>query len=134
MLCAVCSGIELSSLLFGSKAESLKSEARGETELLEHPKGQIKHHDDIFKIRASANDGCELCEIIIKEFDSRRLKNENLARDMPIVMRSNGTNGFVASIDSPEGLIELCGFDLYIPPGKVPHIKIYCALNSVLWL
>ena len=78
----------------------------------------MKHHDDIFGIRSSANDGCELCTMVIKAFDGRRVEDENIARGMPIVLSSNKNNKLTASIDSPEGLVEICDFDVYMYPGK----------------
>jgi hypothetical protein len=118
MLCSICSGIDLSSLLSISAAESLESKACQEAGHSQHIEGQFKHHDDIFGIRGSANNGCELCAIIIKAFNGRKIEDENIARGMPIVLSSNKNNKLTASIESPEGLIELCGFDVYIDPGK----------------
>lgn len=119
MLCSVCSGIDLSTLLSISVTESLESEACQEAGHSQHTtEGQMKHHDDIFGIRSSASDGCELCAIVIKAFNDRRIEDENIARGMQIVFSSNKNNKLTASIGSPEGLVEICDFDVYMYPGK----------------
>jgi hypothetical protein len=118
MLCSICSGIDLSSLLFISTTQSFESKPCEEAGHSQNIEGQIKHHDDIFGIRSSANNGCELCAIIIKSFNSRRIEDENVARGMPIVLSSDKSNKLRASFESPEGLLDLCGFDVYIDPGK----------------
>ena len=84
---------------------------------MRHIEGQVKHHDDIFRIGGSANDGCELCAIIIGTFEGRKMKEEDVARGMPIVLSSKN-DGIKVSIESPEGLIEVCGLDVYIHSGR----------------
>jgi hypothetical protein len=120
MLCSICDSIDLGSLLSNSTTPSSEAEPCQTSKDLQHIKhieGQVKHHDDIFRIRGSANDGCELCAIIIRAFESRKIKDEDVARGMPIVLSSKN-DGVRVSIESPGGLIEVCGLDIYIHPGR----------------
>jgi hypothetical protein len=92
---------------------------------MRHIEGQVKHHDDIFRIRGSANDGCELCAIIIRAFESKQIKDEDVARGMPIVLSSEN-DGVRVNIETPEGLIEVCGLDVYVHPGR-------CLIYEILY-
>ena len=121
MLCSICSGIDIRSLLPIFADESFVTKPYQEAEKFGHSQrieGQIKHHDDIFGVRGSADNGCGLCAVIIKAFEGRKVEDENIARGMPIVFSGNKNNKLAAGIVSPEGLIELCGFDVYMHQGE----------------
>ena len=110
MLCSIYSSIA---------DESFETKPYQEAEKFRHSQhieGQIKHHNNIFGVRGSADGGCELCAVIIKAFEGRKVEDENIARGMPIVFSRN--NKLAAGIESPEGLIKLCGFDLYMHQGE----------------
>lgn len=78
----------------------------------------MKHHADIFGVRYSANNGCELCAIIIKAFEGRRIEDESIARGLPLVLTSKN-NKLIVSIETSEGLIGICDLDIYIDAGML---------------
>jgi hypothetical protein len=74
-----------------------------------------RHHDDIFKVRDSADGGCELCATA---FEGRKVEDEEIARGLLLVLTITENNKLIVSFESSEGLIELCGFDLYVHRGE----------------
>lgn len=120
MLCSICCSTDIRSLLPIFADESFETKPYQEAKKFghsQHIEGHIKHHDDIFGVRGSADGGCELCAVIIKAFEGRKVEDENIARGMPIVFSRNNDK-LAAGIESPEGLIELCGFDVYMHQGE----------------
>jgi hypothetical protein len=104
-----------------STHESFNINSYQSTENFEHSQAgedEIRHHDNIFKVRDSADGGCELCAIIFKAFEGRMVEDQEIARGLPIVFTINEKNKLIVSFESSEGLIELCGFDLYVHPGE----------------
>jgi hypothetical protein len=121
MLCSICSGIDICLSLPISAHESFEINPYQSAENFEHSQvseDKVKHHDDIFKVRDSADGGCELCAIIFTAFESKKVKDEEIARGLPLVFTINENNKLIVSFESPEGLIELCGFDLYVHRGE----------------
>src|SRR5436305_10311181 len=121
MLCSACSGIEICYSLPASTDESFNINSYQSAENFEHSQideDKIRHHDDIFKVRDSADGGCELCAIIFTAFEGRKVADKEIARGLPIVFTINEKNKLIVSFESSEGLIELCGFDLYAHPGE----------------
>jgi hypothetical protein len=121
MLCPTCSGIDICSSLPNSAHESFETNPYQSAESVEHSQAdedKVRHHDDIFRVRDSADGGCELCAIIFAAFESRKVKDEEIARGLPLVFTINENNKLIVSFESPEGLIELCGFDLYVHRGE----------------
>ena len=121
MLCSICSGIDICSSLPISAHESFEINPYQSAENFEHSqasKDKVRHHDDIFKVRDSADGGCELCAIIFTAFEGRKVEDEEIARGLPLVFTINENNKLIVSFESSEGLIELCGFDLYVHRGE----------------
>lgn len=118
MLCSICSGIEICSSLPISAHESFEINLDQSAEHSQASEDKVRHHDDIFKIRDSADGGCELCAIIFTAFEGRKVEDEEIARGLPLVFTINENNKLIVSFESSEGLIELCGFDLYVRRGE----------------
>jgi hypothetical protein len=97
------------------RQEATKNGERDETQ---KSSKKCKHHDDIFEIQKSARD-CTICKAIFEAFEKRNITNREEARGLPIIFRASG-NGIVVCYDTTEGLIRLCGFEVYMnePDGK----------------
>jgi hypothetical protein len=120
MLCSICNEMNQFSLSI-SAASSSKLTPFHESRKLQHTKstkGQISRYEDIFRIRASALNGCELCTIVIQAFESWKIKDENRARGLPVVLSVRNFK-FTFAIENPEDSlpIEICTFDVYLYAG-----------------
>lgn len=121
MLCSICSDIDLVALLpiCAPSSSGLKScQEPGEFEHMQLTEIQLKHHDDIFGAHYSAENGCELCALIIKAFKDRRIEDESIARGLPLMLTSKN-NKLTVSIETSEGLIRICNLDIYIDGGTL---------------
>jgi hypothetical protein len=81
-----------------SAHESFKINSYQSAENFEHSQAgedQVRHRDDIFKVRDSADGGCELCAIIFTAFEGRKVEDQEIARGLPIVFTINGNNKFI---------------------------------------
>ena len=128
-LCSVCRSIDLHSLLLVSPEEHFETRPHHKAEVCRHPQEDelcIRHHYDIFKVRDSADGGCELCGVIFSAFKGRGVEDEEIGKGLPIIL-SKQNNEIIVSFDSSEGLIKLCGFDVYVKQGKWScHAPVRC--------
>ncbi|KAI0103024.1 heterokaryon incompatibility protein-domain-containing protein [Nemania sp. FL0031] len=72
-----------------------------------------EQHKDIFHVKETAKEGCGLCRIIFQAFKRRNVTNEEDARGLRIGFCAFG-NSIEVCYDSVEGLIKLCGLDIYM--------------------
>ena len=127
-LCTACSNVDYRALLITSlqqcrdRQEATKN---GEPYETERSSEKCKHHDDIFEIQKSARD-CTLCKTIFEAFENRKVANREDAKGLPIVFCASG-NGIQVCYDTAEGLIRLCGLEVYMngPDGKRYNFN-YC--------
>ena len=121
MLCAACSSINISLPVSIPEFGSSEINACREDKNLGHSqdgKDKISHQGDIFIVRAAADGGCDLCTLTITAFEKRKVQDEEIARGLPIVIPMKQNNKLIVSVESSEGLVELCGFDLYLERGE----------------
>ncbi len=71
-----------------------------------------KYHDDIFEIEQSSRD-CNICKVIFQAFEKRKVADPEETKGLPIVFRAFG-NKIEVCYDTEEGLIKLCGLDVYM--------------------
>jgi hypothetical protein len=122
VLCSICQSIDIRSLLLATSAREHTGGDDPEFGREWHRHGKsnfFRHHDDIFQVLDSANGGCDLCNMIWSAFDQMRVEKEGsnkpvaeCAKGLPIIPGRN-LKEVLVSFDSPEGLIRLCGFDIY---------------------
>jgi hypothetical protein len=115
-LCATCKSIDFRPLLIACLQQCRdRQEANGEdydAPLPSDNSSRVKHHDDIFEIEKSSGD-CNLCKVIFQAFEKRKVADAEEARGLPIVFRASG-NKIEVCFDTEEGLIKLCGLDVYM--------------------
>jgi hypothetical protein len=82
--------------------------------LTNYKKAEAKHHSNIFEIQKSSRD-CRLCEVIFQAFKRTNIEDLEVARGLQIIFRvSYGKIGVYYDTTTKEGLIRLCGLDLYM--------------------
>jgi hypothetical protein len=75
---------------------------------------EVKHHGDIFEIEESSKD-CDLCDIIFQAFKRTNVQDIEVARGLQIMFRTSCSKIEVCyNTDAKEGLVKLCGFDVYM--------------------
>ncbi|KAH0565866.1 hypothetical protein GP486_000744 [Trichoglossum hirsutum] len=124
VLCSVCRSIDLYSLLLLPLEEHPEIRSLHKAEVYQHSKEDepyIKLHYDIFKVRNSADGGCELCRVIFSAFEGREVVDEEIVKGLPIIL-SKQNDEIIVGFDSSEGLIKLCGFDVYVKQDSL-HIQ-----------
>jgi hypothetical protein len=115
-LCATCKSINLRPLLIACFQQCRdRQEANSkdyDAPLPSDNSSKIKHYGDIFEIEKSSGD-CDLCKVIFHAFEKRKVDDVEDARGLPIVFRAFG-NKIEVCYDTEEGLIKLCGLDVYM--------------------
>jgi hypothetical protein len=115
-LCATCNSLDFRTLLIACLQQCRdRQKASGEDYDAPLPYDnppRLKHHGDIFEIQKSSGD-CNLCRAIFKAFEKRKVADVEEARGLPIVFRAFG-NKIEVCYDTEEGLIKLCGLDVYM--------------------
>jgi hypothetical protein len=115
-LCATCKSVDFGTLLTACLQQCRdRQEANGEdydAPLPSDNASRVKHHDDIFEIEKLSGD-CNLCNVIFQAFEKRKVADPEEARGLPIVFRAFG-NKIEVCYDTEEGLIKLCGLDVYM--------------------
>jgi hypothetical protein len=115
-LCATCKSVDFRALLIACLQQCRdRQEAIGErcdAPLSPDNSYRVKYHDDIFEIEKSSGD-CNFCKVIFQAFEKREVADAEEARGLPIVFRAIG-NKIKVCYDTEEGLIKLCGLDVYM--------------------
>lgn len=114
-LCATCKSVDFPTLLNACLQQCRdRQDANGDDDpLLPSDNAfRVKHQDDIFEIEKSSGD-CNLCTVIFQAFENRKFADPEEARGLPIVFRAFG-NKIEVCYDTEEGLIKLCGLDVYM--------------------
>jgi hypothetical protein len=115
-LCSTCNSVDFRTLLITClqqcrERQGANSEGYGAPRQSDNS-SRLKHHDDIFEIQKSSGD-CNLCKVIFQAFEERKVADVEEARGLPIVFRTFG-NKIEVCYDTEEGLIKLCGLDVYM--------------------
>jgi len=115
-LCATCNSVDFRTLLI-TCLQQCRERQGANSEGYDAPRqsdnsSRLKHHDDIFEIQKSSGD-CNLCKVIFQAFEKRKVADVEEARGLPIVFRTFG-NKIEVCYDTEEGLIKLCGLDVYM--------------------
>jgi hypothetical protein len=111
-LCVTCRAIDFKALIAACLRHCKHRQAGYSEDYEEVPAPPQKHHDDIFKIQASAQ-ACGLCKLIFQAFKERQVANVEDARGIPIVFRS-WRNKVKVLYDAPGPSIKLCGLNWYM--------------------
>lgn len=114
-LCNTCRAINFLALVVACLKHGHRRQAPDSEDYDEDLAPPQRHHDDIFKIQASAQ-ACGLCKVIFEAFRKRKVDNIEDARGIPIVFRAR-SNKVEVLYDAPEGLIKLCELDWYMDEG-----------------
>lgn len=119
-LCATCDSVDVLHLLFiclsqcRDKQEALSDRETHDNRLNNYEGSEVKHHGDIFEIEKSSK-GCDLCKIIFQAFKRTNVQDVEVARGLQIIFRASCNKIEVCyDTDAKEGLIKLCGLDLYM--------------------
>jgi hypothetical protein len=125
-LCATCDSVDVLKLLLVCLSQCRdKQEALSDGETYDHrlnnyEGSEVKHHGDIFEVEKSSKD-CDLCEVIFQAFKRTNVKDAEVARGLQIIFRAScGKIEVCYNTDAKEGLIKLCGLDVYMdePDGE----------------
>ena len=125
-LCATCDSVDILNLLdicLSQCQDKQEALSEGETygnRLKNYEGSEVKHHGDIFEIEKSSKD-CDLCEIIFQAFKRTNVQDVEVARGLQIMFRASCNKIEVCyNTDAREGLIKLCGLDVYMdePDGE----------------
>ena len=115
-LCATCKCVDFRPFLIACLQQCRdRQEANGEgydTPLSSDKSVKVKHYNDIFEIEKSSGD-CNFCKVLFQAFEKRNVADAEDARGLPIVFRAFD-NKIEVCFDAEEGLIELCGLDMYM--------------------
>ena len=119
-LCATCDSVDFPNLRniclsqCRDKQQALSDGENYDNRLKNYEGSEIKHHGDIFEIKKSSKD-CGLCDIIFQAFRRINVQDEEVARGLQIIFRASGSK-IKACYDTgdKEGLIKLCGLDVYM--------------------
>ena len=117
-MCETCKRIDCSSLLFNCVRQCQETQkayddgADGAISRLDDT-FTAKHHDDIFEVEKLLR-GCDLCRVIFQAFERRKVANAKDVTGLPIVFRSYENKIEVCYCSAEEGLIKLCGLDVYM--------------------
>jgi hypothetical protein len=115
-LYAKCKSLDFRLLLIACLQQCQdRQEANGEdydAPLLSNNSSRVKHYGDIFEIEKSSGD-CNFCKVIFQAFEKRKVADAEEARGLLIVFCAFGNNIEVC-YDTKEGLIKLCGLDVYM--------------------
>jgi hypothetical protein len=113
-LCAICRTLDFRKLLITCLQQCRDRQASNEAHYAmpqcDSPK--LLHHGDIFAIKTSSR-YCDLCNVIFRAFEDRKVINAEKARNVPIVSRVFNNKVEICYDDKP-ALIKLCGLDLYM--------------------
>ena len=116
-LCHRCKRFDLHTILHAS-SESWPGISGRESDYYWHEQAEVfcfRHYDNILKVRYSASAGCKLCGIISAAFERKGAEADEIAGNLPIVLREGWGSKIKASFISPEeGLITLCDLDVSI--------------------
>lgn len=117
VLCVRCRSIDFDTLLFDCLQQCKQRQERDHDDTdgdSSQPDNSFRarQHEDIFELEKWVSD-CELCEVIFQAFERRDVANPADAKGLPIVFRS-WQNKIEVCYDSKEGLIKLCGLDVYM--------------------
>jgi len=117
MLCEICKSVDFRSLLIAclQQCQDQQEAYYGDGDGTLPPPDDsswIKQHDDIFELEKWARD-CDLCRVIFQAFEQRKIADTEEARGLPIVLRPFH-NKIEVCYNSEEGLIKLCGLDMYM--------------------
>lgn len=116
-LCAVCRAINFGSLLdacleqYQDRQEAYFGDGDGTIPPARWP-SWIKQHEDIFELEKCVQ-VCDLCKVIFQALTPERVAHQEDARGLPIVFRPE-RNKIEVYYSSEEGLINLCGLDMYM--------------------
>ena len=125
-LCATCKSVDfvnLSHICLLQCRDKQTALAEGEiydARLTNYEGSVVKHHADIFDIQKSSKD-CDLCEVIFQAFKRTNIQDVEDARGLQIIFRASRYKIEVCyNTDAKEGLIKLCGLDVYMdePDGE----------------
>jgi hypothetical protein len=111
-LCTACERVDFSTLLTACLQQCRDRQANADnfdTPLLS---SRFNHHPDIFEIKISGRH-CDLCKVIFKAFEKRKVADPEEARGLPIIIRAS-SNKIKVCYDAEEGLITLCCLDIYM--------------------
>jgi hypothetical protein len=121
-LCATCESVDVVNLLLICLSQCRDREtALSEGEIYDahnrptnYEGSEVKHHGDIFDIEKSSK-YCDLCEVIFQAFKRTDIQDVEVARGLQIILRASCKRIEVCySTDAKEGLIKLCGLNLYM--------------------
>ena len=125
-LCATCDSVDVLKLLLICMSQCRdKQKALSEGETYDnrpnnYEGSEVKHHGDIFEVEKSSKD-CDLCEVIFQAFKRTNVQDAEVARGLQIIFRASCNKIEVCyNTNAKEGLIKLCGLDVYMdePDGE----------------
>ena len=125
-LCATCDSVDILKLLLicisqcRDKQKALSDGETYDTRPKNYEGSEVKHHGDIFEVEKSSKD-CDLCEVIFQAFKRTNVQDAEVARGLQIIFRASCNKIEVCyNTDAKEGLIKLCGLDVYMdePDGE----------------
>jgi len=115
-LCATCRSVDFRTLLIACLQQCRdRQEAHGEgygALLPSDNSPMFQRYDDIFEIEKSSGH-CDLCKVIFQAFEKGNVADAEEARGLPLVFRALD-NKIEVCYDTEEGLIKLCGLDVYM--------------------
>jgi hypothetical protein len=129
-LCTTCRNVNILDLLLAclsqcrDKQEALAYGETSDNRLNNNYDGsEAKHHGDIFELKKSSKN-CDLCEVISQAFERTNVRGVEVARGLQIIFRASCVKIEVCyNVDAEEGLVKLCGLDMYMgePDGEYYH-------------